>query len=107
MARFQSSRFLLKRTPMPDATTCHARTPAGICGAGPHDGHEGMCAKGHALPGNSLRRTHGVYSFRDRGEASLPPDTRMTVSEFKLAVISDRGGSGDLSAIEVARIGHL
>ena len=92
---------------MSDAVTCNARTPSGVCGEGPHIEHVGMCSKGHALPGNSLRRTHGTYSFRDRGEAALPPDLRMTVAEFKLAVVTDRGGPEELSAIEAARIGHL
>jgi hypothetical protein len=92
---------------MPDVMTCQARTVNGACGAGPHPVHDGHCSKGHALPGNSLRRTHGADAFRTRGEASLPPDVRLTVAEFKSAVISDRGGPEELSAIEAARIGHL
>jgi hypothetical protein len=97
------------RSGMPDVMTptCQARTAHGPCGAGAHEARDGICAKGHALPGNALRRTHGLYSFRDRGEGSLPPDMRMTVAEFKSAVISDRGGPEELSAIEAARIGHL
>jgi hypothetical protein len=31
----------------------------------------------------------------------------MSVAEFKAAVISDRGGPEELSAIEAARVGHL
>jgi hypothetical protein len=82
--------------------------PPPICSCGeaerhPVDPHR--CARGHALPGNQLHRTHGAYSFRDHGEASLPPDMRMTVAEFKAQVVSDRGG--ELTAIEAARIGHL
>jgi hypothetical protein len=77
------------------------------CGAGPHDTTAGMCAAGHFIVGNQARRTHGAYSFRDRGDASLPPELRMTVAEFKAQVISDRGGLDELSAIESARIGHL
>ena len=82
-------------------------TPVCRCGAGPHSTHTGHCARGHAVPGNQLHRLHGAYSFRDRGDASLPPDLRMTVAEFKAQVISDRGGPQELSAIEAARIGHL
>jgi hypothetical protein len=59
------------------------------------------------MRGNQLHRTHGAYSFRDRGDAALPPDVRMTVVEFKAQVVSDRGGLDELSAIEAARIGHL
>ncbi len=77
------------------------------CGAGPHETTADMCSNGHFVRGNQARRTHGAYSFRDRGEASLPPDLRMTVAEFKSQVITDRGGPQELSAIEAARIGHL
>jgi len=77
------------------------------CGAGPHETAADMCSNGHFVRGNSARRTHGHYAFRDRGAASLPPDLRMTVAEFKSQVISDRGGLDELSAIEAARIGHL
>lgn len=95
--------------PAPVTTTTAANTeqtqPVCRCGAGPHPMHAGICVRGHALRGNQLHRTHGAYSFRDRGDASLPPDLRMTVAEFKAQVVSDRGG--ELSAIEAARIGHL
>lgn len=84
-----------------------ATTPVCSCGAGLHDRTVGMCAAGHFIVGNQARRTHGAYSFRDRGEASLPSDLRMTVAEFRSEVISDRGGLDQLSAIEAARIGHL
>src|SRR5207237_10473186 len=78
--------------------------PVCSCGAGPHSTHAGICEKGHAMRGNQLHRVHGAYSFRHRGDASLPPDMRMTVAEFKAQVVSDRGG--ELSAIEAARSGH-
>lgn len=111
---------------MPDVLTPDAvetmQEPAGItagadaatetprcsfCGAGPHATHAGRCERGHGMRGNQLHRVHGTYSFRDRGEASLPPDVRMTVAEFKTQVVNDRGGPVELSAIEAARIGHL
>jgi hypothetical protein len=79
--------------------------PVCRCGAGPHPTHAGICEKGHAVRGNQLHRTHGAYSFRDRGVAALPDVLRQTVAEFKAQVVSDRGG--ELSAIEAARIGHL
>jgi hypothetical protein len=83
-------------------------TPICACGAAERHGADAhRCAHGHALPGNQLHRTHGTYSFRDRGEASLPTDVRMTVADFRAAVISDRGGTEELSTIEAARIGHL
>ena len=95
------------------SVTASAETATGTtppvcrCGADPHPTHAGICEKGHAMRGNQLHRTHGTYSFRDRGDPSLPPDVRMTVAEFKAQVISDRGGPQELSAIEAARIGHL
>ncbi|ODS55797.1 MAG: hypothetical protein ABS36_09425 [Acidobacteria bacterium SCN 69-37] len=85
-------------------------TPTPICSCGATDRHATdaeRCVKGHPLPGNQIRRTHGMYSFRDRGEAALPPDTRLSVADFKAQVVSDRGGLEELSAIEAARIGHL
>ena len=81
--------------------------PVCSCGAGPHPVQAGTCSAGHFVSGNQARRTHGAYSFRDRGAASLPPDTRMSVADFKAAVTNDRGGQAELSAIEAARIGHL
>lgn len=91
------------------ATVDAVREPTEICscGAGPHAANAGMCSNGHFVRGNQARRTHGAFSFRDRGEGSLPPDMRMTVADFKAQVISDRGGHEELSAIEAARIGHL
>src|SRR4026208_2450264 len=97
--------------PPPEAVTTDAEqeTPTPVCawGAGLHATQVGVCTAGHFLQGNQARRTHGAYSFRDRGAASLPSDMRMSVTDFKVAVIGDRGGQAELSAIEAARIGHL
>lgn len=83
-------------------------TPICACGAtARHAADTLRCVRGHALRGNQLHYQHGAFSFRDRGAASLPPDLRMTVAEFKAQVITDRGGLDELSAIEAARIGHL
>ena len=84
--------------------------PTLVCSCGTSERHATdaeRCVRGHVLVGNQTRRTHGAYSFRERGESSLPPDVRLTVAEFKQAVISDRGGLADVSSIEAARIGHL
>jgi hypothetical protein len=59
------------------------------------------------LPLNQLRRTHGAYSFRDRGAAALPDVLRQTVDEFREAVIADRGGASELSTLEGAYIRRL
>jgi hypothetical protein len=96
--------------PTPAETVTHDAPPMTVCSCGATERHAAdadRCVRGHVLIGNQARRTHGTYSFRDRGEASLPPDMRMSVADFKAAVLSDRGGSGELSAIEAARIGHL
>lgn len=87
--------------------SAESTTPVCRCGAGPHPTHAGHCDRGHAMPGNQLHRLHGAYSFRDRGVAALPDPMRLTVAAFKAQVLSDRGGTEDLSAIEAARIGHL
>ncbi|HKW00733.1 MAG TPA: hypothetical protein VJN96_12970 [Vicinamibacterales bacterium] len=77
------------------------------CGAGPHATTAGMCAAGHFIVGNQARRTHGAYSFRDRGTATLPDVLRQTVEEFREAVIADRGGPSELSTLEAAYIRRL
>jgi hypothetical protein len=77
------------------------------CGSGPHATHVGICTRGHALPLNQLRRTHGAYSFRDRGVAALPDVLRQTVDEFRESVIADRGGPSALSTLDAAYIRRL
>ena len=96
-------------TDVTTGTEAAGETPtlACSCGAGPHATQTGVCAAGHFVSGNQARRTHGAYSFRDRGATALPPDMRMSVTDFKAAVIRDRGGLAELSAIEAGRIGHL
>jgi hypothetical protein len=91
-------------------TNATTETPMPICACGATERHAvdaHRCARGHALRGNQLHYQHGAYSYAHRGEASLPPELRVTVAEFKSQVISDRGGLDELSAIEAARIGHL
>lgn len=81
--------------------------PVCRCGAGPHPTHAGICARGHAVRGNQLHRTHGAYSYRDRGAAALPDVLRQTVDEFRESVITDRGGHAELSTLEAAYIRRL
>ena len=78
-----------------------------FCGAGPHSAHTGRCERGHGMRGNQLHRTHGAYSFRDRGAAALPDVLRQTVDEFRESVIADRGGPTELSTLEAAYIRRL
>ena len=95
-------------TDVTTGTTASAEAPPVCrCGAGPHPTHPQMCERGHALPGNQLHRTHGTYSFRDRGAAALPDELRQTVDEFRESVIADRGGSSELSTLEAAYIRRL
>jgi hypothetical protein len=56
---------------------------------------------------NQIHRTHGTYSFRDRGAAALPDVLRQTVDEFRESVITDRGGHAELSTLEAAYIRRL
>ena len=101
--------LVLNVTPAPEtAATPTLETPVVCsCGAGPHATRPNTCVRGHLTRGNQNARKSGVYAFRDRGAASLPPDVRLTVAEFKAQVERDRGGREELSAIEAARIGHL
>lgn len=77
------------------------------CGAPVHAARAGMCAKGHALPGNRLAFKTGVRSFENRGPAALPDMLRLSVEEFREAVITDRGGALELSTLEAAYIRRL
>jgi len=98
--------------PPADAVTAPGSVtpPTPICSCGTtehHPSNPDMCRNGHFVRSNSARRIHGVRAFETKGEMSLPPDVRMTIAEFKAQVVTDRGGSEELSAIETARIGHL
>lgn len=80
------------------------------CGAGPHSTHAGICEKGHAMRGNQLHRTHGAFSFRDRGVAALPDPMRLSVEDFRDGIVRDLGGAEELSTImhgHVRRLGEL
>jgi hypothetical protein len=99
---------------MPDAAVLTVETPQAAdalpvckCGAGVHAEKPGICARGHAMEGNQLRRTHGVRSFEERGAAALPDVLRQTVEEFREAVIRDRGGMDELSTLEAAYVRRL
>lgn len=98
---------VMAETPTP---VCQARTAKGICEAGPHLTKDGICARGHAMPGNQLRRTHGAFSFRDRGLAALPDPMRLSVDDFRESIVRDLGGPDELSTImhgHIRRLGEL
>jgi hypothetical protein len=83
-------------------------TPEPICSCGAtarHATNEHMCAAGHFIPGNSARRIHGVRAFEATGR--MPDMLRLTVEEFRTAVIADRGGEAELSTLEAAYIRRL
>lgn len=92
-----------------DVETPHAADapPVCKCGASAHAEKPGICARGHAMEGNQLRRVHGVRSFEERGAAALPDVLRQTVEEFRAAVIQDRGGASELSTLEMAYVRRL
>ncbi len=92
-------------TPDVSAPTCQARTPTGICGAGPHATNPHMCAGGHFLRGNAAALKDGVRRYETKG--TLPDVLRQTVEEFREAVIADRGGVSELSTLEAAYIRRL
>lgn len=51
--------------------------------------------------GNQLARTNGLYARH------LPPDLQMRVDDFRAGVISDGGGTSELSAIKTGYIQKL
>lgn len=80
-----------------------AETPTPICSCGATERHESVehrCIRGHALPGNGFAYKNGVRQFQTRG--TLPDVLRQSVEEFREAVITDRGGSAELSTLEQA-----
>lgn len=89
-------------------TDAATETPTPICRCGATERHSSnahMCANGHFIPGNTARRLHGVRAFETTGR--LPDVLRQTVEEFREAVLSDRGGSAELSTLEAAYVRRL
>lgn len=90
------------------STETTTETPPPICRCGATERHESnahMCANGHFITGNTARRLHGVRAFETTGR--LPDVLRQTVEEFREAVLSDRGGSAELSTLEAAYVRRL
>ena len=81
------------------------------CGAAVHPSDPTRCGNGHTLAGHpGPAWKNGVRQFEQHGEKVLPPDLRQSVDAFREAVISDRGGVDNLTAIEggyVRRLGEL
>jgi hypothetical protein len=77
------------------ATAVHATDPA-------------RCERGHNLvghPGPAWK--NGVRQFEQHGERVLAPDLRGSINEFRDAVIADRGGVENLTAIEAGYVRRL
>ena len=96
---------------MPDGALAQdmaTETPTPLCSCGATERHTtdaDRCVRGHVLVGNQTRRVHGVRAFETTGR--LPDVLRQTVEEFRQAVITDRGGSAELSTLEAAYIRRL
>jgi hypothetical protein len=78
-------------------------TPPPICACGATEQHAvdaHRCARGHALPGNQLHRVHGAYSFRDRGERTVPADFRTSADDMLAGIIADKGGAENLTTLK-------
>jgi hypothetical protein len=85
-----------------------AEAPIGLCVCGATERHAtdaDRCVRGHVLIGNQARRVHGVRAFETTGR--LPDVLRLTVEEFREAVIADRGGPAELSTLDAAYIRRL
>ena len=72
---------------------CGATSPAGLTNCG-------TC--GVFLPANEANLRHGLRRFQTTGR--LPEDLRVTVEEFREAVISDQGGLEELSAVRAGLV---
>jgi hypothetical protein len=84
---------LMQEAAMATGTDEASETPVCRCGAGSHPTHAGHCLRGHATPGNQLHRTHGAYSFRDRGDAAISDDLRISADDLLAGVLADKGGA--------------
>jgi hypothetical protein len=78
-----------------------------FCGAGPHPMHAGRCERGHGMRGNQLHRTHGAYSFRDRGDRAVADTLRQSADEMAAGIIADKGGVENLTTIQREFINQL
>lgn len=100
---------VLDVTPPEAVTPADASTPSmPVCSCGTTERHASnpdMCRNGHFVRHNSARRLHGVRAFETTGR--LPDVLRQTVEEFREAVLSDRGGSAELSTLEAAYVRRL
>ena len=85
-----------------------------LCSCGATERHRTdpqRCSGGHQLPlahggsGPAVATKTGVRAFETTGR--LPDVLRQTVEEFRQAVITDRGGSSELSTLEAAYIRRL
>lgn len=84
--------------------------PDAVCRCGAtalHPADPLRCAGGHVLPGNTAARRHGVRAFEVRGDAALPTDLRISVDDFREAIVRDRGGVDALTAVERGYIVRL
>jgi hypothetical protein len=103
----------LMQEPAPVTTGIDAATepiPPSVCarcGAGRHPTYADICAKGHALPGNQLHRTHGAYSFRDRGDRSVTETLRQSADDMAAGIIADKGGVENLTTLQREFINQL
>jgi hypothetical protein len=80
-----------------------ADAPTPICSCGAVDRHPNdadRCTRGHVLIGNQARRTHGAYSFRDRGDRAIPVDLRTSADEMLAGIIADKGGPGNMTTLK-------
>lgn len=88
--------------------------PAGVIEPSPENGTGKRCARcgteskadshqcvrcGRFLPGNGAALRHGLYRYRDTG--ALPPDLRVSVDEFRGALVSAQGGLEELDRVPV------
>lgn len=83
-----------------DAAT---ETPTSICACGATERHAAdthRCARGHALRENQLHRTHGGYSFRDRGDRAIPANLRTSADDMLAGIIADKGGTENLTTLK-------
>jgi len=66
----------------------------------PHPVHEDRWEDGTQRPGfPGPARKHGLYSFEAHGQVALPDDLRVSVEDFRNEIVSDLGGTEELTAI--------
>lgn len=64
-------------------------------------------ATGRFTEGNQAARRHGLKAFARHGEASMPPELRQHLDDFRTGLANDQGGPESLSTVAAGYVSRL